>query len=123
MFGGELVNGLIVRNHNYRGESSKKKTRLAGLCDFLFSVFRDGLFCGFGNFGKGSFAAGSGVFLHEAFFDGFVVFGLDFGHVFSNWAFFESLESGFDVFFDLLIVGGALFGLARSLFRRFDNRH
>lgn len=81
------------------------------------------LLCGLCELGKGSFAAGSSVFLHETFFDGFVVFGLDFGHVLSNWALLEGFESGFDVFFDLLIVGGALFGLARSFFRRFDNRH
>lgn len=86
-------------------------------------VFWNRLFCCFGDFGKGSFAAGSGVFLHETLFDGFVVFGLDFSHVFSNWALLEGFESGLDVFFDLLIVGGALFGLTRSFFRRFDNRH
>jgi len=96
-----------------------EKTRRAG----LFMVFWNMLLRGFCDFGKGSFAAGSGILFHEAFFDGFVVFRLDFGHIFSNWALLEGFESGLDVFFDLLIVGGALFGLARSLFRRFDNRH
>lgn len=82
-----------------------------------------GLFCSLGDFGKGSFAARGGIFLHEAFFDGFVIFRLNFSHVLGNWAVFEGFKSGFDVFFDLLIVGGALFGLARSFLCGFDNRH
>lgn len=107
--------GASVANWSFGSE----KTRRAG----LFGVLWDMLLRGFCDFGKGSFAAGSGILFHEAFFDGFVVFRLDFSHILSNWALLEGFESGFDVFFDLLIVGGALFGLARGFFRRFDNRH
>lgn len=35
----------------------------------------------------------------------------------------ESLDGGLDVLLDLLVMGGALHGLASGFFGGFDNRH
>lgn len=78
---------------------------------------------GFGEFDQGGFAARSGVSLHEVLLDGFVVFGLSFGKILGGRSSFEGLEGSLDVFLELLVVRGALFGLARGFFGGFDNRH
>lgn len=86
----------------------------------------EGLFCCvgiFADFGEGGFATGSGILLEEAFFDGFVVFGLGLSHVFGNRVVLKGSKRSFDVFFDLLIVDGTFFSLACCLFCGFDNRH
>lgn len=80
-------------------------------------------FGSFGEFGQGSFAARSGVFLEKAFFDGLVVLGLSFGHILSGRIGLEGFESGLDSFFDFLVVCGAFLGLASGFFGRFNNRH
>lgn len=93
---------------------------MAFLTDYKFEVR---LFCSFGDFGKGSFAAGSGVLFQEVFLDGLVVLGLDFSKIFGDRVVFKSLKCGFDVFFDLLIVCSALFSLACGLFSGFNDWH
>ena len=69
------------------------------------------------------FAAGSGVFLHQAFFDGFIVFALDFFHVFGSRGSLEGFKGEFDVAFDVAISCGAFRCLTSGLFGGFNNRH
>lgn len=78
---------------------------------------------GFGEFDQGGLAARSGVGFHEVLLDGLVVFGLRFGKILGGRSSFEGLEGSLDVFLELLVVRGALFGLARGFFGGFDNRH
>ena len=78
---------------------------------------------GFGDFGQRCFAARGGILFEKAFFDGLVVFGLDLGHALGGRFGFESLEGGANVFFDALVIRGALFCLASSFFGGFDNWH
>jgi len=78
---------------------------------------------GFGGAGNGGFAARGGVFLEQAFFDGFVVLGLDFAGASRGGGFFETFEGGFDVLFDRCVFGGALGGLPSGFFGRFDDWH
>lgn len=89
-------------------------------------------FCGRGLFGSGSslgelgqsgLAAGSGVGFQEVFLDGLVVFGLSLGQILGGRSDFEGLEGGLDVFLELLVVRGALLGLARGFFGGFDDWH
>ena len=77
----------------------------------------------FGDFGEARFAAGSSVLLEKTFFDGLVVFALDFLHVLASRFVLESLESGFDVLFDFFVFSGTLSCLTSSFFSGFDNRH
>ena len=77
----------------------------------------------FGDFDQSSFAAGSGIFLQKTFFDGFVIFGLSFGHIFGSRISFESFESRLDIALDLLVVSCTLDRLTCGFFCGFDNRH
>ena len=77
----------------------------------------------FSRFSDARFAARSGVFLEQAFFNGFVVFALDFFHVLGGGVSLEILEGGLDGLFDFLVFGGALRGLASSFLRGFDDWH
>lgn len=101
----------------------RRKIRLLGVfC--IVDVVKIGLSFGcFCDFGQRSFAARSGVFLHEALFDSFVVLRLDFCHIFGDWASLEGFQGVFDVLLDFLVMGGTLCGLASGLFGGFDNRH
>ena len=78
---------------------------------------------GFGELGQSGLAAGSGVGLQEVFLDGLVVFGLSFGKILGGRSGFEGFEGGLDVFLELLVVRGALLGLARGFFGGFDDWH
>lgn len=66
-------------------------------------------------FGEGGFAAAGGVFLEQAFFDGFVNFALSFGRGGCGRFFGEEFESAFDVLFDDFVFG-ALFEGGAGLF-------
>ncbi len=76
-----------------------------------------------GELGQSGFAATDGVSLQEAFFDGFVVFGLSLRKIGRSRISFESLDGSFDALFDFLVVLSALDGLASGFFCGFNNRH
>lgn len=78
---------------------------------------------GFGEFDQGGLAAGSGVGFQEVFLDGLVVFGLSLGQILGGRGSLEGFEGGLDVFLELLVVRGALLGLARGFFGGFDDWH
>lgn len=69
------------------------------------------------------FAARSGVFLEETFFDGFIVLALNFFHVVGGRVGLEIFKGSFDSLLDFLVFSGAFSSLARCFLCGFDNRH
>ena len=94
-----------------------------------FSGFRSGFFRWFfsvkffSEFGEASLATGGGIFLQETLFDGFIVFALDFLHIFGGRGSLKGFKGEFDGFFNFEVFKVALRGLASGFLGGFNNRH